>query len=78
MFNLNKEYKDTFDFHTLASFGEIIKTPDGKFGIELSNNTNPDKNLEGVLKFIFHSRKKLIESYSKRMKVEKYQKREQL
>jgi uncharacterized protein involved in exopolysaccharide biosynthesis len=74
MFNLNGESKDTFEFHTRASFGEIINTPGGRFRIELCTGSWPAKNPDSEMQFIFHSRKKLVESYRKRMKVEKVSK----
>jgi capsular exopolysaccharide synthesis family protein len=75
MFNLNGESKDTFEFHTMASFGEIINTPGGRFRIEFSDSVWPAKNLNSEMQFIFHSRRMLIESYSKRMTVENISKK---
>ncbi len=74
MFSLDAESGDLFEFHTNASFGEIINTPGGRFRIELSTGSWPAKNFDSEMQFIFYSRKKLVESYSKRMKVEKVSK----
>jgi capsular exopolysaccharide synthesis family protein len=71
MFRLNAESNDLFELNTTASFGEAIKTIDGGFRIELTDSIWPFKNPQGEIQFIFHSRKKLIESYRNRMRVEK-------
>jgi tyrosine-protein kinase Etk/Wzc len=71
MFKLIAESNDLFELNTTASFGEAIKTLYGRFRIELTDSIWPSKNPEGEIQFIFHSRKKLIESYRNRMKVEK-------
>jgi capsular exopolysaccharide synthesis family protein len=71
MFSLDAESNDFFELHTKASFGEIINTSGGRFRIELSDSIWPAKNRQDEMQFIFHSRKKLVESYSKRMRVEK-------
>jgi tyrosine-protein kinase Etk/Wzc len=71
MFKLNAESNDLFKFSTTASFGEAIQTLYGRFRIELADSIWASKNPEGEIQFIFHSRKKLIESYRSRMKVEK-------
>jgi capsular exopolysaccharide synthesis family protein len=74
MFSLKNESNDFFKLDAKASFGEIIKTPGGRFRIELSTGSWPVKNPNREMQFIFHSRKKLIESYIERMKVEKVSK----
>ncbi len=74
IFSLDAESKDFFELHIQASFGEIIKTPGGRFHVELSTGNWPAKNLDHKMHFIFHSRKKLVASYSSRLKVEKVSK----
>jgi tyrosine-protein kinase Etk/Wzc len=74
MFSLNAESNDLFELNTTSSFGDIIKTPLGKFHIELIDSIWPSKNPEGEVQFIFNSRKKLIESYRNRIRVEKISK----
>ena len=60
--------------NTAASFGETIQTPNGRFRIELTDSIWSTKNKNPEMQFIFHSRKKLIESYRNRMNVEKISK----
>jgi capsular exopolysaccharide synthesis family protein len=74
MFGLDAESNDFFKLHRKASFGEIIKTPAGRFHIELNTGSWTAKNLNRKMKFIFHSRKKFIESYIKRIRIEKVSK----
>ena len=74
MFSLEAESNDFFELDAQVLFGEVIKTPAGRFRIELPNGNWPVKNLAGKIQFIFHSRKNLIESYMKRMRVEKVSK----
>ena len=69
--SLDAETNDLFELHVQGSFGEIIKTPSGRFRIELSNNYWPVKNVDNEMQFIIHSRKQLIDSYKKRLKIEK-------
>jgi capsular exopolysaccharide synthesis family protein len=73
-FSIDAKSNDSFVLHKQALFGEIIKTPSGNFRVELSNGNWPVKNLDHKIQLIFHSRKKLIESYRKRIRVEKVSK----
>jgi tyrosine-protein kinase Etk/Wzc len=73
-FSIKAKSKDSFVLHTQASFGEIIKTPRGNFRIELSTGNLSANDLDQKTYFKFNSRKKLVESYSKRLKVEKVSK----
>jgi len=73
-FSIDAKSNDSFVLHKQASFGEIIKTPAGNFYIELLTGNWPSNNLIQKMHFKFHSRKKLVESYSKRLKVEKVSK----
>jgi capsular exopolysaccharide synthesis family protein len=69
MFTLDAESEDSFALHTKSSFGEIIKFPGGSFHIESESNDWPVGNKNRNIYFMCHSREKLVESYSKRMKV---------
>jgi tyrosine-protein kinase Etk/Wzc len=69
-FSLDAKSKDFGKFHIQALFGEIIKTPGGRFRIELSSDILPDKYNNSEIQFIIHSRKKLVVSYSKQLKVD--------
>ena len=73
-FILDAESKGSFEMHIQASFGKIIKTPHGRFYIEIAHNLGSSTYLDPMLKFKFHSRDKLVESYRKQMKVEKVSK----
>jgi tyrosine-protein kinase Etk/Wzc len=70
LFSLEGKSDDSFELDTRASFGEIIKTQEGSFGIELTDSLWPSENQRNEIKFIFHRRNKLIEKYRDRMKVE--------
>jgi tyrosine-protein kinase Etk/Wzc len=74
MFNLVAESNDVFEMNTAASFGEIINTPGGKFRIKLSDSIWLANNPQDEIHFLFNSRKRLVESYSNRMRVEKVSK----
>ena len=69
-FSLDAESNDLFELHKQASFNEIIKTPVGRFKIMLTPDLWRGKFINGEIRFIIHSRKKLIESYRKRLKVD--------
>jgi capsular exopolysaccharide synthesis family protein len=70
MFRLDAKSKDLDEFHIKASFGEIIKTPGGRFRIDLSSDARSDKFIDNEMQFIIHSRKRLVVSYSKQLKVD--------
>ena len=70
MFSLDAKSKDSFELHTQALFGEIIKFSGGSFRIELESDKWPAGNKNRNIYFICHSRENLVESYSKRLKVE--------
>jgi len=74
MFSLEAKSNDFFEFHSVTSFDKIIKTPGGNFRIELTDSIWPSENAKDEIQFIFHSRKKLVESYIKRMRVDKMSK----
>jgi tyrosine-protein kinase Etk/Wzc len=69
-FSLDAKSKDTFELHTQTSFGEIIKFPGGSFRIESENEKWPTEKKNRNIYFIYHNRENLVESYSKRLKVE--------
>jgi tyrosine-protein kinase Etk/Wzc len=69
VFRLDAGSKDSFELHTKASFGEIIKFPGGSFRIELTSDKWPAGNNNRNIYFTCHSREKLVESYSRRLKV---------
>jgi len=69
-FSLDTKSDDIIDLHIQASFGEIIKTRLGRFSIELSSDAKQFKNTGDEIHFIIHSRKNLIESYSRQIKVD--------
>jgi tyrosine-protein kinase Etk/Wzc len=73
-FSLTAESNDLFKLNTAASFGETIQTLNGRFRIELTDSIWSTKNKNPEMQFIFHSRKKLIESYRNRLNVEKISK----
>jgi tyrosine-protein kinase Etk/Wzc len=68
-FSIDAKFKNSFVLHTKASFGEVIKIPGGNFRIELSTGNWSANNLVKKIYFKFHSRKNLVENYSKRLKV---------
>jgi capsular exopolysaccharide synthesis family protein len=69
-FHLDAESNDLFELHTQALFGEIIKTPRGRFRIEPSIASWSGKDRDHEMHFKFHSRKQLVNSYKRRLKVE--------
>jgi capsular exopolysaccharide synthesis family protein len=71
MFKLAAESNELFNLSTTASFGEIINTPGGKFIIVLSDTIWPLKNNNDEIRFIFHDKRNLIESYKNRMSVDR-------
>ena len=73
-FSIDAKTNDYFVLHKQASFGEILKTPAGNFSIELSTDNLPVNNRIQKMHFKFHSRTKLVESYRKRLKIEKVSK----
>lgn len=70
LFNLNAESKDSILLDTISSFNGIIKFPGGNFRIANESNDWPSVNKNLKIYFMCHSREKLVESYSKRLKVE--------
>jgi tyrosine-protein kinase Etk/Wzc len=73
-FSIDAKSKDFFVLHTQASFGDIIKTQGGNFRVELSTDNWPVNNRFKNIHFKFHSRKKLVDSYIKRLRIEKVSK----
>ena len=71
MFELDMEPNDFYELQTRAKFGDIIDTKGGKFRIESSDSISLSKNRKNEIHFIFHSRQKLVDSYSNRIRVEK-------
>ena len=69
-FSLDTKSDDIIDLHIQTSFGEMIKTPDGRFYIALSSDAKLATNTNNEVHFIIHSRKNLIESYSSQIKVD--------
>ena len=70
MFNLEAEYSDSLKLDSIISFGSLIKFAGYSFAIEQQS-----EELESGIKykkvyFINHDRKKLVDSYKKRLKVE--------
>ena len=70
LFNIAAKSKDTFDINTQALFGSDIQFPGGSFRIEKESNDWFEGNKNRKIYFIFHSREKLVESYSERLEVE--------
>src|SRR4030042_5392622 len=73
-FSLDAESKDFFTLHTQTAFDSIIKFPGGSFRIKRLGNDWPAGKKNRKIYFIFHSRKQLVESYKKRLKIEKVSK----
>lgn len=73
-FSLDAESRDFGKLHIQASFGEIIKTPGGRFHIDLSSDFLLDKSINNEMQFMIHSQKKLVESFSKQLKVDEVSK----
>ena len=68
-FNLVSE-SDYFPLNTLATFGDTIEVPDGKFVIECRNEEWFRSNSGQNLYFVLHSRINLINNYVRRINVE--------
>ena len=73
-FNLKARSKDSFSMNKQASFGELVDTPYGNFRIELCKDNWPTNKFYRKMQFIFHSREQLVESFSKRLKIDKVSK----
>jgi capsular exopolysaccharide synthesis family protein len=69
LFKLDAGSKVSFALHIQSSFGEIIKLPGGSFHIESESNDWLLENKNRNIYFMCFSREKLVESYTKRMKV---------
>ena len=69
-FIIDVEPNDNFELHRIAFFGDVIETPEGQFKIEATNGTWPLEYIEGDIKIMIHSRKKLIEKYKGLLKIE--------
>jgi capsular exopolysaccharide synthesis family protein len=69
-FRLTAESPVLGNFNIQALFGEIIKTPGGRFRIQLSQKIIPNEYIDGKIQFIIHSRKILEERYHKNLKVD--------
>lgn len=74
MFSLDGESNDYFELHTISSFDDLIQTPKGSFSINLIDSLWFKENKKTDIKFTFHSRKKLIDSFRNRMGVQKLSK----
>jgi capsular exopolysaccharide synthesis family protein len=59
-----------FVLKTNSYFGDTINTPHGNFTIYIKQDKWPSEDLGRKLCFIFYSEDKMIEDYSKRLKVE--------
>lgn len=71
VFNLKAEAKDSFKINKAFSFGETITLPGCSFRIEPKKpEMFKDKNSK-KLYFTLHSRRKLVERYIKRLKIER-------
>jgi tyrosine-protein kinase Etk/Wzc len=73
-FSINAESDDFFKPLPRVSFGEIINTQSGRFSIELFDSIWFVENPKNEIQFMFHSRKKLVDSYRNRLRVEKVSK----
>jgi tyrosine-protein kinase Etk/Wzc len=69
MFRVDAESDSSFEIHKKASFGENIDFPGGIFRIVQNENGWRTKDENTKLHFIFHSRRKLVEDYIKRLKI---------
>jgi tyrosine-protein kinase Etk/Wzc len=70
MFFISGKSDNSFEIQTTASFGENIDFNDGTFRIERNEIGWPSKDEERKICFIFHSRRELVESYIKRLKID--------
>lgn len=69
-FNLKAEYAGSFELDTVISFGDSINFIGCTFSIEDQGYVWPEKNRNQIIYFINHDRKKLVETYRNRIKVE--------
>jgi tyrosine-protein kinase Etk/Wzc len=70
MFSLDAKSDKAFEIHRKASFGDNIDFNGGSFRIELKEYGWIRNKSERKLHFIYHSRRKLVEDYIKRLKIE--------
>lgn len=68
MFNLKASLNKTLKLDTIASFGSIVKFSKYQFSIERQSNELADNNRK--IYFLNNDRKKLIDNYKKRLKVD--------
>ena len=69
MFRLDAGSNDSITFHKKAKFGENIEFTGGSFRIELKEFGWLSEDGNRKLYFIYHNRRKLVESYIKRLRV---------
>ena len=70
MFSLEAESGDTIKLDAVTSFGSLIKFSGFSFNIDQQNGGFPSENKNRKIYFTNHDRKKLVENYKKRIKVE--------
>jgi capsular exopolysaccharide synthesis family protein len=69
MFNICAKAGDSIKLDTIVSFGSSIKLKKYNFKIERNLNYLPDLKKNEKIFFVFHDRKKLVESYKNRLAV---------
>ncbi len=69
-FILDAASNDYFELHKIASFGEVIDTPQGQFQIEETNVESSLKYEGAEITFIIHSHKSLIDKYKESLKID--------
>ena len=70
MFNLEAGYDDSFKLDTITTPGSLIKFAGYSFTIKQQSDEWAGKNKNKKIYFKNHDRKKLVDSYKKRLKVE--------
>jgi tyrosine-protein kinase Etk/Wzc len=70
MFSIFGKAGDSLKLDTITSFNRKIKFSENQFAIEKINDSWPSRKNEQKVYFINHDRKKLVESYKDRIKVE--------
>lgn len=69
-FQLDAKSDPDIEIHKNAQFGDTIKFNGGSFRIDLKEYAWIHENSRHNLYFMYHSRRRLVESYNKRLKIE--------